>query len=258
MPPAKVDKSIKNYLLDFGLTEKEVKLYLTLLKSGPNTIMNLARETGIKRSTTHNNIEELIKKGLVSQTNYGERRMVVAEHPEKLTFLMDQKRWDVKKLEEILPDVITKIVETVPEAKETTKVEVKYYEGKKGLEVIYRDAFSANELRSFVNLNEVSKAFPENSEIYLDLQTKNKDLKVYEIVDNSDESIEKAKLFAKNSNFRFKVSNTKLEVSAIDTLIYDNKVAVISYNKTISGIVIESQDYYKNYKGLFDYIWEIL
>src|SRR5260221_13055638 len=106
-----IDKPIRNFLIDFGLTEKEIVVYMTLVRSGPKTIMNLARETGIKRSTTHNTIEELIKKGLVSQTNYGERKMVVAEDPDKLKFIMDQKKWDVQKLEKALPDTIKEILE---------------------------------------------------------------------------------------------------------------------------------------------------
>src|SRR3990172_12433706 len=113
----RIDKPIKNFLIDFGLTDKEITVYLSLLKTGPNTIMNLSRETGIKRSTTHNTVEELIKKGLVSQTNYGERRMVVAEDPKKLEFLLEQKRWEMKKLEDNLPDIVKTIYENVPKAK---------------------------------------------------------------------------------------------------------------------------------------------
>ncbi|MCA9387326.1 winged helix-turn-helix transcriptional regulator, partial [Candidatus Dojkabacteria bacterium] len=114
----KLDRHIQEFLEEFNLGDREVSIYLTLLKTGPNTIMNLARETGIKRSTTHNNVEELIKKGLISQTNFGERRMVVAEDPEKLKFLMDQKKWRMKKLEDNLDVVIDRINQMVPEARE--------------------------------------------------------------------------------------------------------------------------------------------
>ncbi|MDQ7021103.1 MAG: helix-turn-helix domain-containing protein [Candidatus Dojkabacteria bacterium] len=111
----KVDVNLKVFLTEFGLTDREINLYLALLKTGPNTIMNLSRKTKIKRSTTHNNVEELIKKGLVSQTNYGERRMVVAESPEKLKFLIEQKRWAVQKMEQGLPEIVKLIDKMVPE-----------------------------------------------------------------------------------------------------------------------------------------------
>lgn len=258
MPPAKVDKSIKNYLLDFGLTEKEVKLYLTLLKSGPNTIMNLARETGIKRSTTHNNIEELIKKGLVSQTNYGERRMVVAEHPEKLTFLMDQKRWDVKKLEEILPDVITRIVETVPEAKETTKVEVKYYEGDKGIKYAYEQILKANEVFTFLNVDKLKTNFSEYIGIFADELKKRKDYKMFEIIEHHSRKSEDEDDY-KLSNYKFKYVPSGITLNDTDISIYDNSIALLNIQSgKSSAIIINSQSLAEALKNIHQMVWRVL
>src|SRR5260221_2854692 len=253
----KVEKSIKNFLIDFGITDKEITVYLTLLKSGPNTIMNLARETGIKRSTTHNTVEELIKKGLVSQTNYGERRMVIAEDPDKLKFLMDQKRWDIQKLEKSLPDAIKSIFESIPNAKENSTVNVKYYTGKDGAALIYKEAFNSPELRSYVNLAAVHKVFPENFESYLSFQKKTK-AKVKEIIDGSDESLKIADEFAKASNFEFKKGKVGINLSAIDILMYDGHVALINYNDSIIGTVISNKDYYDNSAAIFDFIWNML
>ncbi|MEP7103801.1 MAG: helix-turn-helix domain-containing protein [Candidatus Dojkabacteria bacterium] len=252
------EKAVKSYLLDFGLNDKEVVIYLTLLKTGPSTIMDLSRKTGIKRSTTHNNVEELIKKGLVSQTNYGERRMAVAEDPEKLKFLLEQRKWDVNKLEKIMPDIVKSIYDTVPGAKETTKVEVKYYEGHKGVQLIYKEAFGSKELRSYVNLAEVSKGFPDNGQLFLDAQKKSTSLVVYEILDNSDESLASAKLFSKNQNFKYKVSPMNMNLSAVDILMFDNKVALVNFKDSITGVIIDNKDYYENTKAIFDFMWNIL
>lgn len=259
MMTAKVEKPIKNFLVDFGLTDKEVTIYMSLLKTGPITIMNLARETGIKRSTTHNTVEELIKKGLISQTNYGERRMVVAEDPDKLRFLMDQKIWDMNKLEKTLPDVIKDIYNVVPKARENTKVEVKYYQGKEGTSAIYREAFSAKELRSYVNLAATSKIFPENKQLFLDLQKKNKDLKVWEIVEKSPESVELAEYYKHYSNFQFRSTEKIKSLSSINMLIFNRKVALINFkNENITGVIIENEDYYETSKVIFEMLWETL
>lgn len=255
----KTDKPVKNFLMDFGLTDKEVTVYMALLKSGPNTIMNLARETGIKRSTTHNTVEELVKKGLVSQTNYGERRMVVAEDPKKLEFLLEQQKWDMRKLEDNLGEIVKAIYETVPQVKENTKVEVKYYQGKEGTANIYRNAFSSKELRSYVNLAASSKAFPENKEIFLEMQKRNKDLIVKEIVEKSQESLELAEYYKGMSNFQYKATEKIKTLSSINTLIFDGKVALINFrNDTITGIVIENDDNYETSKAIFDMLWDSL
>lgn len=239
MPPAKVDKSIKNYLLDFGLTEKEIKLYLTLLKTGPNTIMNLARETGIKRSTTHNNVEELIKKGLVSQTNYGERRMVVAEDPEKLNFLMDQKKWDIKKLEESLGDVIGKITETVPEAAESTKVDVKYYEGKKNVFKVYQESLGATEVRSFVNLDKYFETFPNTGDLWYEALEKNKERELFTIT--QDTALAREVQVDAHSRYHSRFLSGETPFGGVDFHIYDNKIAIIKLDKLNPfAIMIES------------------
>ncbi len=254
----KIDKSVKNFLLDFGLTEKEITVYTTLLKTGPNTIMNLARETGIKRSTTHNTVEELIKKGLVSQTNYGERRMVIAEDPDKLKFLMEQKKWDINKLEKNLPEAINSIYGFIPSAREHSKANVKYYDGKEGASLIYKDAFNSVELRSYVNLGAFYKYFPENSEFYINAQKKNRSLKVKEIIDGSDESKKIAETFTQHSNFEFKTMSETMNLSAIDILLYDGKSAFINFGDNITGTVIENTDYYSSSIAIFDFIWSCI
>ncbi len=257
---SKIDKPIKNYLIDFGLTDKEVTVYLTLLKTGPNTIMNLARETGIKRSTTHNTVEELIKKGLVSQTNYGERRMLVAEDPKKLEFLMEQKRWDMRKLEDNLPDIVKSIYDTVPQARENSEVGVKYYEGQNGVKSIYIEALKSKELRSYVNMEEVLKALPDNGELFLDAQIKNSELILKEIVQDSEIAREHTSQFSKNKRYMYKFSPKSLSISALDILMFDGKVAIVSlgHDTKVSGMVLSSQYYYENMKHLFDFVWDII
>ncbi len=258
MSNKKVSPELQSFLVDFGLTDKEVSLYLALLKTGPNTIMNLARETGIKRSTTHNNVEELIKKGLVSQTNYGERRMVVAEDPEKLKFLVEQKKWNVKKLEESLPDVVGLINQMVPEGKENSKVEVKYYEGKEGVQLIYKEALASKELRSYANLGQITSVLPDNAKLFEEAQKNNSNLIIKEIVDESEVTKQFAQQFAKNSRYAFKVHRGEIKFTAIDTLIYDNHVAIIHLKDKLTGVVINNIDYYENTKTIFDFVWSIL
>lgn len=253
-----IDKTVLNFLIDFGLTEKEITVYMTLLKTGPNTIMNLARETGIKRSTTHNTVEELIKKGLVSQTNYGERRMVIAEDPEKLSFLMDQKKWDITKLEKNLPDVVKQIQVDIPSNKNEEQVEVKYFTGTTGIGLIYKEALNTKELRSYANVSKILQALPDNSGLFQEAHKKNKSLQLWEIVEDSDESRKYTAKFDAKSRYQYKISPVSLTAGALDILIYDNKVSIITFNEGITGVVIYNKDYYNNSKALFDYIWQTL
>lgn len=255
----KVDKSVKNFLLDFGLTDKEITVYTTLLKTGPNTIMNLARETGIKRSTTHNTVEELIKKGLVSQTNYGERRMVIAEDPDKLKFLMEQKKWDINKLEKNLPEIIGNIYQSVPTARENTLVEAKYYQGIKGVMSIYEEALRSKELRSYVSIEKLHKIFPENLDLFVEAQKKNKDLKIWEIIEDSPQTREITKVTSLSERYQFKFLPTGMDLTTADTMLYDGKIGIINADQNNpTGIILNNKDYYQNSVTLFDLLWKLI
>ena len=57
---------IKETLKDFGLTEKEIKLYLKLLELGSAASGELIRELGFYSKTIYELLDKLIDKGLVS------------------------------------------------------------------------------------------------------------------------------------------------------------------------------------------------
>ena len=54
---------IKN-LQSLGFSEKESKVYFTLLKIGPSTAYKIAKQSGLKRPTVYIILEELRKKDL--------------------------------------------------------------------------------------------------------------------------------------------------------------------------------------------------
>ncbi len=252
----KIDKPVKNFLIDFGLTDKEITVYLTLLKTGPNTIMNLARETGIKRSTTHNTVEELIKKGLVSQTNYGERRMVVAEDPKKLEFLMEQKRWDMKKLEDNMPDIVKAIYDTVPTAKENTSVEVKYYQGEKEVKYVYELSLKSTEVYSFVNLDKYYEIFPGSENLFTKAFDMNPARNVWDIALDSPLARE-----VTNSQKRYhkRFLPASKFFAGVDILVFEEHAALIQLEKdSISATLITSKLIAESLKALHQSMWELL
>lgn len=252
----KIDKPIKNFLIDFGLTDKEIMIYLTLLKTGPNTIMNLARETNIKRSTTHNTVEELIKKGLVSQTNYGERRMVVAEDPKKLEFLMEQKKWEMRKLEDNMPDIVKGIYDLVPKAKENINVEVKYYQGEKEIRYVYDQSLKADEVFSFVNLDKYYEVFPETESMFNKAFENNPKRNVWDIALDSPLAREVSK---GHDRYHKRYLPESKFFAGVDILIFNDQTALIQLEKdNITATLIRSRLIAESLKALHQSMWELL
>jgi len=257
-------KEIQKFMKSLGFSSIESKIYLSLLNLGPSTITKLSRRTQIPRTSVHRYIERLIEKGFVSQTYKANTRTVIAEDPKKLELIIREKEIELENkseniddLRKSLPKIINSIRNNIPNVDLKTKIAVKYYEDKNGIKSIYQEAFAAKELRSYVNLSAVHEVFKENASLYDQYQKQNKSLFVKEIIDNSPASIKIASQFSERKNFEYKISAIPINLSSIDILIYDGKVAMVNY-KELLGSVLMNWDYYENSKTIFDYIWHTL
>jgi len=255
---SRIEKPIKNFLLDFGLTDKEITVYLSLLKTGPNTIMNLSRETGIKRSTTHNTVEELIKKGLVSQTNYGERRMVVAEDPKKLEFLMEQKQWEMKKLEDNLPEIVKSIYDAVPKAKDNVETSVKYYEGEKELRYVYDQILKSSNIYTFVNVDKIKDNFPEYIDIFSNALKSKSGIEMWEILEHHNRGSDSEDDY-NSPKYHFKYVPAGTTLTDTDITIFDDNIALINIQKERpTAIIIQSRSLAQAVKNIHQLAWNLL
>jgi len=251
----KLDKVVTNFLLDFGLNQKEIVCYIALLKTGPTTIMNLARETGIKRSTTHNIVEDLVSKGLVTQTNYGARRLVVAEKPEKLKIILEQRKWDMSRFEDNLVNIINAINNAVgPTTREN--VEVSYYIGIKGVrEVIQRIINKAEEeILIISNSIQWGEVFGEFDKKFFTPERLKKgiSLRLLQVKQNTtDTEVEQNEELKKE--VRILPEGAEFDTT---TIIYKDEVCILVSLEPYVTILIENKHVYKTQKALFEVLWK--
>lgn len=91
---------MESTLRELGLTEKEIKVYLTLLSVGGTSASVLAYKTSISPSTIHYLCERLKEKGLVNASRCGNVIQYLAEGPEKILFMLERERCDIARKEE--------------------------------------------------------------------------------------------------------------------------------------------------------------
>lgn len=252
------EKEVIDYLEKFGLSEIESRLYLGLLESGPSTVLELSKHTNIKRTTAHVNIESLIEKGLVAQTKTGARRKLVAEPPKQFETFLENRKKDVSILEKNLPHVIESIDNAISRKPTTSDVKMRYYEGKKGVKLIYSEALKSNELRSYVNLEIVNSIFPENKDLFIEAQKKNSNLKIWEIVDISEKAKHLTSEFSQNERYMYKFATPSIELTAADVLLFDGNIGIVNVLEQTSGMVITNKEYYDTSKAIFDFVWKML
>ncbi len=140
-------------LIEFGLSEKEAKVYLALIELGPSSVTQIAKKAAVKRTNTYHLLEALMSYGLVHPDNSKNKKAVfIAERPEEFLFLMKEKMNDAQKKYEEAKDLIAELRAIYAPSKEK-KVRVKYFSGNAGLEEIYDDTLTSggDEVLSFTS-----------------------------------------------------------------------------------------------------------
>lgn len=253
---------IREFLAEnYDLSDIEIKLYITLLKIGPSTIMDLANVSEINRATTHINVESLIKKGFITQSKKvnSKRRIVIAEEPSKLQTILKRKKTLIEKAELILPDIVLNLSKISDIKKEgQSDVDIQYFEGKSEVEHIYEQVFKCTELRSYVNLQKIKEFLPNNTENYIKAHQKNKKMKIWSIISTLgpdsnffEEVLDKKRYFAKYIKAQ---DNTP----PVDSLIFDGAIAYITVEEMPKGVLIKNKYMYQHAVQVYGLIWNLI
>ena len=115
-------------LEELGLSQPEAAVYLALLQLGPTTILNIARNTGLKRTTIYTIIDVLKEKGLTTVVIKGLKQVYAAQDPTKLQSLWQKK---LEQFNEQLPafQALQKF--------SGSQAMIKYYEGQASIREVY-------------------------------------------------------------------------------------------------------------------------
>lgn len=248
---------------ELGLTEIESKIYLAVLNLKETTVLEVARNTGIKRATVHFNIENLINKGLVNQIKINNKRMITPAELDSISTLLDKKKQEIEKIESGFEDLLLNLKKTYIESDNQTVdsnqgIISKYFEGKEAVKVIYDEAFSSSELKTIVNLNLIARIFPENFEKITESLKNGVLVKVQEIVEHSDISDEAVKTFSQLGDYEYRYLSNEIHFKNMDIMIYSGKVAIIDVSNQISGIVIEGKGFSNFALSLFALYWSMI
>lgn len=254
-----MSKKITDYLAYLGLSAVEAKVYLILLRTGNISIRDVAKKADIKRTTIYLHIDRLQEKGLVKHVIHGSKILLSATEPqESLWCLVQKETQTAKSLEAQFPQIIEALKAEFPDSTNCDQ-EIAYYPGKNQARRIYEDALRASELRTFVYINKTNTLFPNNARVFSTAFKKNKKLKIWELVYDSEVTTGPSKSSRLQvGRYFYKYLPKNIRLTSEDILIYDGKVAIINYRDKRTNIVLKSTDFYNNLKELFDFIWTML
>ncbi len=252
---------INSILMELGLSDKESKLYTTLLEIGPNPVSSVARKANITRTTAYAALETLKEKGLVSTVEKSGIQQFAPVHPKKLEEFakgqQDKAQRNYKQIKEILPELKSLTGDLVMAPR------VKYFEGLEGIKTIYNDTIDTlKELPKKDRIKYSYSSAPKiNSELrsYLDEYIKirkKESILVHGIFPDSKESweyVSNEKKYAAKTRILPKDISLDFESEIV---IYADKFAVMSLTKNrLHGVIIESPEIASTQRMLFHIIW---
>lgn len=101
--------TIQTTLKSIGFEDKEIKVYLALLKSGKNTPAVLAKITGINRATVYNIAKSLTLKGIVAEDLSGKTLYFVPLPISSLEHIFDRQQRELREKEVLAKKAIEQL-----------------------------------------------------------------------------------------------------------------------------------------------------
>lgn len=238
---------IKPILEEYGLSEKEIKIYTTLLSIGSSKVNEIARKAELIRTTTYDLLKTLKEKGLVSFTNLNNKLYFQATAPERIIGLLEEKK---KKIISILPELKKLHLEI------SNMPAIKMYEGKEGIKSVYQDILNEKKsLSSISNTHFIFNVLPFFVPNFIRSRIKNK-IHLKLLNEKTEESLE---LMKKKDKKELRETRfiQELKEMAITEYIYGDKVAIMNTNPNDPvGILIKNKDFAKTQQLLFNLLWK--
>ncbi|MEN9582759.1 MAG: hypothetical protein RL641_713 [Candidatus Parcubacteria bacterium] len=148
-------------LINFGLSEKEARVYTELLELGSATANIIAKKTGINRSSMYVILESLKTRGLISTSNDSSVQSYIPSHPDTLLQIAEteaRRQDDNVKNIRVLTNKLKSLI-----SKNSISPTVRVFEGKQGVINTFENSLASKEkvMRIYSSVKEFAEMLPD-------------------------------------------------------------------------------------------------
>jgi len=244
-------------LINAGLKEKEALIYNTLLSYGSLPANEIIKKTNLKRGIVYKTLYDLVEKELVSEKTVKKKLHFKAEHPFKLSEIVDKSFKEAQKNQATLSTILPQLISTYKAA--GNKPGIKFYEGIEGIKEAFMDTI--NTKQKILSFRTTSEPYPGLynwfQKVYKPLRIQNK---IWTDVILTQQSPYATEYFIHDPKvFReIRYVLKPLLPNGIEMNIYGDKVAFINFNRDseLFAIVIQNPLIINTQKALFELAWE--
>jgi sugar-specific transcriptional regulator TrmB len=241
-------------LEQLGLSSKESQIYLSLLEIGSQPVSIIAKKAGINRTTCYVILEELAKKGLITNFIKAKIRYFTAANPNSLKDYLEAQTKSLNSKKDILLknlDAFGKIIN-----KESLRPKVYMLEGINGIIQTYEDTLKEGKticaIESPEDMSEEVQKY-----LYGSYVPRRKAAKIFAqaLVPNNKSNEEFKKMDKKHFRETRLIKDPNFKIG-IEINIYGNKTALIAYQKgEYTSVIIENKPISESMRAVFEILW---
>lgn len=245
-------------LEQLGFAQSEIKVYTALLELDAGIVKDIAKRSGINRTSCYDILENLTKRGLVSKFRKKNIIYFTAGDPRRLLNYMDREKEEFDKkisqqkeqIKEVLPELLSLI------DPRGTKPRVTFYEGEKGMREAYEDTLTAKGgILAYANVATMHEGLPGFFPEYYSRRA-GAGINIKAIMPDNQLSRDRAK----NDNQELRESTIlkdKNHTFTPEVNIYNDKVLVASWKEKMA-VIIESKELADLQRIIFKLVWDSL
>ncbi|MFH1192507.1 MAG: helix-turn-helix domain-containing protein [bacterium] len=244
------EENLKDILYNLEIPDMQSEVYLALLKLGEGNYTEIAKKTGIKRTTLYPILEKMEKRGLIKRGL--DKKVFLPVEPQQLFEKMQGNN--------------LMFFHSIPQFQDLMKrpekmAKVKFYNGRKGIQQLFLDELASYKTKKENILRTVAGAsfyafdadFRDEYAIKRQgtgIETRlmvSSDLKEYVKKYKKQFSMQKVKFLPDT------LGNITGRISACPA-----RISLIGFLKDESGIMIESTELAETFIKFFDFVWRMM
>ena len=245
-----------DYLVSFGLTPTEAKVYQELVKLTETEIGKVIKITGLHRGTVYNSLERLMRKGFIARKIKDNKQIYFTTGQVIFDSILKSKEDNLKKEREFVNQISKEII--TPKDKLSSKEEITIYRGKGGYEAFYKNMVNECALRKeeFLAIGLGGATASKFGLPFFKVLQQYKRLKKVRprvVVDIRSKNTKTEKVTEGNVRHIQFMANTPTA-----TRVFGDKVSFTLWEaEPPTTIVIRSEELSRGFKNYFESLWKI-
>ncbi len=134
---------VSRFFINLGFTKEQSDIYLTLLKDGPQTVLQLSRKTNVNRTTLYRTLEKLHAQKLVEEIIDEYKKLYKAADFHTIDLLVKEQENRTEFLKTAFPE-INALLTSTSSSQPGTKVV--FYRGSDGIRQMGWNTLKANRI----------------------------------------------------------------------------------------------------------------